>query len=108
MRLWTGRALRPMRAPARRRPPCPRRGPAPGCGGVGNDYDHAIARTVGPNQTKVDEYLASSGDTFWVQRETAVTPTPGPVTINGTAPTTDRWNLAAIEIPAAVQDTTAP
>src|SRR3954468_2176034 len=26
--------------------------------GVGNDWDNATARTVGPNQTKVDEYLA--------------------------------------------------
>lgn len=76
--------------------------------GVGNDYDNAIARTVGPNQTKVDEYLSSSGDTFWVQRQNAVTPIQGAVTINDTAPTTDRWNLAAIEIPAAAQDTTAP
>ncbi|HZC73480.1 MAG TPA: Ig-like domain-containing protein [Jatrophihabitans sp.] len=76
--------------------------------GVGDDYDQATARTVGPNQTKVDEYLAASGDTFWVQRENAVTPTPTPVTINDTAPTTDRWNLAVIEIPAAVQDTAPP
>ncbi|HEV8528080.1 MAG TPA: galactose oxidase-like domain-containing protein [Actinomycetes bacterium] len=74
--------------------------------GAGNDYDRAIARTVGSNQTKVDEYLAPSGDTFWVQRQNAVTPTPDPVTINDTAPTTDRWNLSAIEIPAA--DTAAP
>ncbi|HSX00856.1 MAG TPA: Ig-like domain-containing protein, partial [Candidatus Saccharimonas sp.] len=76
--------------------------------GVGNDYDQAIARTVGPTQTKVDEYLAASGDTFWTQRQNAATPAPAPVTINDTAPTTDRWNLALIEIPAAATDTTAP
>jgi fibronectin type 3 domain-containing protein len=76
---------------------------------VGNDYDNAIARTIGPNQTKVDEYLASSGDTMWVQRQTNVTTAAGTtVTTNDTAPTGDRWNLAVIEVPPAVADTTAP
>ncbi|WP_270888966.1 galactose oxidase-like domain-containing protein [Pedococcus sp. 5OH_020] len=76
---------------------------------VGNDYDNAIARTVGTGQTKVDEYLASSGDTLWVQRQNAVTPSAGtPVTINDTAPTADRWNLSLVEIPVAADDTTAP
>lgn len=69
--------------------------------GVGDDWDNAIARTVGANQTKVDEFLASSGDTFWVQSQTNPTPNSGTsVTINDTAPTTDRWNLAIIEIRA--------
>ncbi len=76
---------------------------------VGNDYDNAIARTLGPNQTKVDEYLASSGDTLWVQRQTGLTAGAGTtVTTNDTAPTGDRWNLSVIEIPAAVNDTSAP
>ena len=67
--------------------------------GVGNDWDTAVARTVGSSQTKVDEYLASSGDTFWVQRQTSPTTTTGTrVTINDTSPTSDRWNYAAIEI----------
>ena len=83
--------------------------------GVGNDSDRAITRTVGANQIMVDEYLAPVGDTFWVQRQTA--PSTGgslaPVTINDTAPTTDRWNLAVIEIPPATvvnppPDTTPP
>jgi chitodextrinase len=77
--------------------------------GVGDDWDRATARTVGPNQTKVNEYLAPAGDTFWVQRQTAPTPTAGTsVTLNDTAPTTDRWNLAAIEVVPAGADTTAP
>lgn len=77
--------------------------------GVGNDWDQKIARTVGPNQTKVDEFLASVGDTFWVQRQTSVTPAAGTVVpINDTAPTTDRWNLSAIEILPAVVDTMPP
>lgn len=76
---------------------------------VGNDWDNAVTRTVGANQTKVDEYLASSGDTLWVQRQSSVTAGSGtPVTTNDTAPTNDRWNLSAIEIPAAVNDTAAP
>ncbi|HWZ65731.1 MAG TPA: galactose oxidase-like domain-containing protein [Patescibacteria group bacterium] len=67
--------------------------------GVGNDWDSATARTVGTNQTKVDEFLASSGDTYWAQRQTNITPASGTVvTINDTAPTNDRWNLTAIEI----------
>src|SRR5262249_33994068 len=66
---------------------------------VGNDWDNAIARTVGPNQTKVDEYLAATGDTFWVQSQTSPTPAAGTaVTINCTSPTSDRWNLSLIEV----------
>jgi hypothetical protein len=67
--------------------------------GVGNDYDNAISRTVGPNQTLVQEYLTSVGDTYWVQRQNAPTPIAGTdVTINDTAPTGDRWNLSICEI----------
>lgn len=67
--------------------------------GVGNDWDNAITRTVGAGQTKVDEFLTASGDTLWMQRQSAPTPVSGTVvTLNATAPTTDRWNLAAIEI----------
>ena len=82
---------------------------------AGNDWDRAVARTVGANQTKVDEYLPSAGDTFWVQRQTAPNTggTIAPVTMNDTAPTNDRWNLAVIEVRAATAitpptDTTAP
>ena len=80
--------------------------------GVGDDWSTATTRTVGTGQTKVDEDLASSGDTFWTQRQTTPTAAPAPstVTVNDTAPTTDRWNLALIEVlPAsATQDTTPP
>jgi Domain of unknown function (DUF1929)/Bacterial Ig domain len=76
---------------------------------VGNDWDRATARTVGSGQTKVDEFLAPAGDTLWVQRLTAPTPLPGTtVTVNDTAPTNDRWNLAAVEVLPAVSDTQAP
>ncbi len=67
--------------------------------GVGNDYDNAISRTVGPSQTIVHQYLATGGDTYWVQRQNSTTPTSGTVvTINDTAPTTDRYNLSICEI----------
>jgi hypothetical protein len=70
--------------------------------GVGNDWDNAIARTVGPNQTLVSQYLATVGDTFWVQRITNPMASSGTsVTINDIAPTTDRYNLTICEIRAA-------
>jgi hypothetical protein len=66
---------------------------------VGNDWDRGIARTVGPNQTLVHQYLATVGDTFWVQRQNATTQTAGTtITINDTAPTTDKFNLSVVEI----------
>ena len=67
--------------------------------GVGNDWDNAAARTAGPNQTLVHQYLAPNDDTYWVQRQNATTPLSGTtVTINDTAPTTDRYNLQTVEI----------
>lgn len=70
--------------------------------GVGNDYDHAKARTVGSGQTLVDQYLANVGDTYWVQSQSAATTSAGQATLNDSAPTGDRWNLASIAIlPAA-------
>jgi hypothetical protein len=82
--------------------------------GVGNDWDRATARTVGAGQAKVDEFLASTGDTMWVQRQSVPTPASGTsVMLNDTAPTADRWNLAAIEVLAgsgapAEEDVTPP
>jgi hypothetical protein len=68
--------------------------------GVGNDWDHATARTVGANQVKQHEWVdTGSGDTYWVQSMSAPTPTAGTaVILNDTAPTTDRWNFAALEV----------
>ena len=69
--------------------------------GVGNDYDNAIARTLGANQTMVHQDLAPVGDTYWVQRTTTTIPTAGTsVRINDTAPTSDRYNLAVCEVRA--------
>jgi hypothetical protein len=70
--------------------------------GVGNDWDHATARTLGPNQTLVHQYLSPVGDTYWVQVQSSYTLLSGTtVVINDTAPTTDRYNLAICEILAA-------
>jgi hypothetical protein len=71
--------------------------------GVGNDYDNAIARTPGSGQTLVHQWLDNAtGDTFWVQRVTALTAAAGTaVTINDTAPTGDRWNMSIVEITAS-------
>lgn len=76
--------------------------------GVGDDWDNATARTLGTNQTMVHQYLASVGDTYWVQQQNAPTPSSGTtVTINDTAPTADRYNLTIVEIlPAVASGTT--
>ena len=72
--------------------------------GVGNDFDNAIARTVGPNQTLVNQYLATIGDTYWVQRTTTAVAASGTsVTINDTAPAGDRFNLSICEIKGPLQ-----
>jgi len=67
--------------------------------GVGNDYDSAINRTPGAGQTVVHQILTSTGDTYWVQMQTATTPLSGTnVTLNDTAPSTDRYNLSTLEV----------
>jgi beta-lactam-binding protein with PASTA domain len=80
--------------------------------GVGVDFDRAVARTVPAGQTKVHEFLAPSGDTMWMQSLNAPTGAAGSTaTLNDTAPSTDQWNFAAVEIlsgappvPVAVPD----
>jgi len=67
--------------------------------GVGNDYDGATARTVGAGQSMIAQSLSSVGDTYWVQRLDGSVATVGTiVTINDTAPTANRFNLAIVEI----------
>jgi hypothetical protein len=81
---------------------------------VGNDYDTNTPRTLGAGQTMVAETRASSGDDFWVQMTTSAASAAGQtVTLSDTAPTTDRWNLAAVEVvpsngPPPPPDTTPP
>jgi hypothetical protein len=66
--------------------------------GVGNDWDSAISRTAGANQTIVHQYLSPIGDTYWIQRVTTLATAGTIVTVNDTAPTTDRYNLSICEI----------
>ena len=66
---------------------------------MGDDWDSAKARTPGSGQELVDQFLSASGDTFWAQRQAKPTPAAGTsVAIDGTAPSGDRWNLAAVEV----------
>jgi hypothetical protein len=67
--------------------------------GVGDDPSGATARTVGANQTMVDQFVDGSTDTLWVQRITGSVASSGTnVTLNDTAPTNHAYNLSAVEI----------
>ncbi|GGA59890.1 hypothetical protein GCM10011507_09290 [Edaphobacter acidisoli] len=67
--------------------------------GVGNDFDNAIARTVGSGQSLVHQYLTPTGDTYWVQMLSNPVAAGGTTaTINDTAPTKDRFNLSIVEV----------
>ena len=70
---------------------------------VGSDWDRAVARTIPNGQTKVHEFVDTAvGDTFWVQAAAGTTgPAGSTVTLNATAPTTDQWNLAIVELTPA-------
>src|SRR5581483_11012676 len=82
--------------------------------GVGNDWDRAIARTLGPNQQLLGQFLDSAvGNTYWAQAINSAALSSGTtVTLNDTAPTSDRWNFAAVEVlssgGAPPPDTTPP
>jgi hypothetical protein len=67
---------------------------------VGDDWDRAVARTLGPNQMLLHEYLdESTGETFWSQYTALVTGAAGTtVTLGDTAPANDQWNMAAVEL----------
>jgi hypothetical protein len=83
--------------------------------GVGNDWDRAVAPTLGPNQQLFHQWVdAAIGDTYWVQGTAGAIPANGTlVTLNDTTPTNDRWNFSAVEVLAASApppspDTTPP
>ena len=75
--------------------------------GVGNDWDRAVSHTPGTGQSLLNQYLAPVGDAYWVQMQNSPTSAAGiTVTINDTAPATDRFNLTIVEVlPAAVANT---
>ncbi|MGZ4716336.1 MAG: fibronectin type III domain-containing protein [Acidimicrobiales bacterium] len=77
---------------------------------VGNDWDSATGRTVGPNQSLVHQFVdTGAGDTFWTQ---ALNGPAGPVesviTLNDTAPTADQWNFSMVEIVRPVSIPASP
>jgi len=64
---------------------------------------------VGSNQTLVHQYLATVGDSFWVQRVNSASSASGVgITINDSAPTGDQYNLTLCEILPSSPDVTAP
>ncbi len=77
--------------------------------GVGDDWDSAISRTPGSNQTVVHQDFSPTQDTYWVQRQNSTTPLSGTsVTINDTAPTGDRYNLSIVEVLVSSNQTPTP
>ena len=78
--------------------------------GVGNDWDRAVARTLGTNQTMTHQWVDTAvGDTFWVQALTGTVPAIGTsVQLNDTAPTNDRWNFVGVEIMPVGPTTAGP
>jgi hypothetical protein len=67
---------------------------------VGNDWDRAVARRFPEGWVRLDQWLDSStGDTFWSQYTNQPTGRAHSVVdVSVTAPTTDQWNLAAVEV----------
>lgn len=66
--------------------------------GVGFDWAHSAARTPGSGQTVFQQTLDTTNqNTFWVQSTTNPT-AGGSVTINDLSPTTDPFDIAAVEI----------
>jgi hypothetical protein len=69
---------------------------------VGNDYDSAAARTLPSGQALSSQWIDSAtGDTYWTQYTTGAGPAAGkPLTLSATSPSSDRWNMAGIEVEA--------
>jgi hypothetical protein len=69
---------------------------------VGHDADQAVAHTPLPGQTMVHEFRdPAGGNAGWVQATGSIPAANSTVTVGDSAPTLDRWELAAVEIPAA-------
>ena len=67
---------------------------------VGNDWDRAVPRVLPSGWVPLDQWLDTrTGDTFWSQYTNQPTGRSGStVAVRVTAPTTDQWNLAAVEL----------
>jgi hypothetical protein len=67
---------------------------------AGHDWTHAKTPLPAPGQTIVHKFIDTRvHDSFWTQRVDAPTVTGTPVTVSDTGFTTDRWTMAAVEIP---------
>jgi hypothetical protein len=79
---------------------------------TGTDWDKATARVPAPEQALLTQILdTSNGDTYWSQYlESPSTSTGQVMTLSDTSPTSDRWDLAAVEVhaPAPPPDTEPP
>ena len=67
---------------------------------AGNDWDRAAARKLPVGWVILDQWLSNgTGDTYWSQYTNHPTGNAGTrVSVRDTAPTNDRWNLAAVEL----------
>ena len=67
---------------------------------VGNDWDRAAARKLPVGWVMLDQWPnTGTGDTYWSQYTNHPTGKAGThVSVADTAPTNDRWNLAAVEL----------
>jgi len=67
---------------------------------AGNDWDRAATRKLPVGWVMLDQWLnTGTGDTYWSQYMNHPTGKAGTrVSVRDTAPTNDRWNLAAVEL----------
>lgn len=67
---------------------------------AGNDWDHATARVLPPGWVSLSQWLdQGTGDTYWTQYTNQPTGRAGTtVRVGVRSPTTDQWNLAAVEL----------
>ncbi|MCU1466209.1 MAG: hypothetical protein JWM72_2137 [Actinomycetia bacterium] len=84
-------------------------------GAVGMDFDSATPRTIGGRQTLDAQSVDGLGDTYWVQHLDATSTAGQVVTVNDTAPATDRFDFEGIEVtgprvasPGVVLDPSTP
>jgi Bacterial Ig domain/Lysyl oxidase len=77
---------------------------------VGMDWDNAIGRTLGSGQALVSQWVDTArGDTFWVQGSSTASSTAGQqVRLKDTAPATDQWDMAAVEVTPSSTNTVPP
>ena len=68
---------------------------------VGHDWDRSKARAADQGQVIVSQLVAKRiHDTFWTQRLVDPVVTAKTITVGTSAPAKDRWQVAAVEIPA--------